>query len=93
MRSSAAKAARFESPAQESDALSGARLAHYQRRLKTAREATAKLVKCSGPFIGVWDTVDAVGLPLRTADIINTLLVAIQAPGHDAGQDLLLVLG
>ena len=31
-------------------------------------------------FIGVWDTVDAVGLPFRLADIINTLFWRFKFP-------------
>ncbi|HTE40209.1 MAG TPA: DUF2235 domain-containing protein [Steroidobacteraceae bacterium] len=31
-------------------------------------------------FIGVWDTVDSVGLPLRIADVVNSTLYAFKFP-------------
>jgi uncharacterized protein (DUF2235 family) len=33
-------------------------------------------------FVGVWDTVDAVGLPFRAADLINALVYRFKFPDH-----------
>jgi uncharacterized protein (DUF2235 family) len=33
-------------------------------------------------FIGVWDTVDAVGLPIGAADFVNTMIYAFKFPDH-----------
>jgi len=33
-------------------------------------------------FIGVWDTVDAVGLPFHLADVLNTVLYRFKFPDH-----------
>jgi uncharacterized protein (DUF2235 family) len=33
-------------------------------------------------FVGVWDTVDAVGLPLHLADLVNTFLYRFKFPDH-----------
>jgi len=32
------------------------------------------------PFMGVWDTVDAVGLPVRAADLVNTVIYNFKFP-------------
>jgi hypothetical protein len=34
-------------------------------------------------FVGVWDTVDAVGLPFHLADILNATLYQFKFPDHD----------
>src|SRR5574338_397250 len=33
-------------------------------------------------FIGVWDTVDAIGLPLHLADVVNTFVYRFKFPDH-----------
>lgn len=33
-------------------------------------------------FIGVWDTVDAVGLPIRAADVVNTVIYTFKFPNR-----------
>lgn len=33
-------------------------------------------------FVGVWDTVDAVGLPMHLADVVNTFVYRFKFPDH-----------
>lgn len=40
-------------------------------------------------FIGVWDTVDAVGLPFRLADIVNATLIPFKFPTRGLGAHVL----
>lgn len=37
-------------------------------------------------FIGVWDTVDAVGLPFRFSDVINTTIYRFKFPDNELSQ-------
>jgi uncharacterized protein (DUF2235 family) len=37
-------------------------------------------------FIGVWDTVDAVGLPFATTDFVNRVLLQFKFPTQDLGR-------
>jgi uncharacterized protein (DUF2235 family) len=39
-------------------------------------------------FIGVWDTVDAVGLPFHLADVLNALIYRFKFPDHRLSQSV-----
>ncbi len=62
--------------------LDGNRRAELRQRFSAAipefedEEAHGKLIE----FIGVWDTVDAVGLPIEAADFVNRVIYAFKFP-------------
>ena len=55
--------------------------AALRRQFSVAIPAFADSAEPVIDFIGVWDTVDAVGLPLSVADVINEVFVSIQVSG------------
>ncbi len=64
-------------------ALDAARLAKLRATFSVAvpefaDPARGKLIE----FMGVWDTVDAVGLPVRAAEFVNTVIYNFKFPDH-----------
>ena len=39
-------------------------------------------------FVGVWDTVDAVGLPLNIANVVNTFIYQFKFPNYELSPDV-----
>ena len=53
------------------------------RAMEKFRETNSLHQEVPIAFLGVWDTVDAVGTPFRISDVINTLIHRFKFPDHE----------